>query len=143
MADSLFETARREIVELHDFFVRWFVDDDRPAPDFARFETAMAADMTMIPPSGAVLDRAAVVHHVRAARGAVDKDFRIGIDDVHAHIEDERGILVSYVEAQWRNGEQTRRRSSVLLSRNEAAPLGLEWRYLHETWLQPPNNSAD
>ncbi|MDG3575540.1 DUF4440 domain-containing protein [Rhizobium sp. YJ-22] len=143
MADSLFETARREIVELHDFFVRWFVDDGRPAPDFARFETAMAADMTMIPPSGAVLDRAAVVHHVRAARGAVDKDFRIEIEDVRAHLEDERGILVSYVEAQWRNGQQTRRRSSVLLTRNDAAPLGLEWRYLHETWLQAPNNSAD
>lgn len=143
MADSLFETARREIVELHNFFVSWFVDDGQPEPDFSRFETAMAADMTMIPPSGAVLDRVAVVHHVRAARGTVDRDFRIEIDDVRAHIEDERGILVSYVEAQWRNGQQTRRRSSVFLTRNATAPLGLEWRYLHETWLQPPKNSAD
>ncbi len=143
MADSLFETARREIVELHNFFVSWFVDDGQPEPDFSRFETAMAADMTMIPPSGAVLDRVAVVHHVRAARGTVDRDFRIEIDDVRAHIEDERGILVSYVEAQWRNGQQTRRHSSVFLTRNATAPLGLEWRYLHETWLQPPNNSAD
>lgn len=143
MAETLFETARREIVELHDFFVRWFVEDGQPAPDFSRFETAMAADMTMIPPSGAVLDRAAVIHHVRAARGTVNRDFRIAIDDVRAHIEDERGIVVSYVEAQWRNGQYTRRRSSVFLTRSPAAPLGLEWRYLHETWLQPPNNSAD
>ena len=143
MTDSLFEIARREIVELHDFFVRWFVADGRPAPDFSRFETAMAADMTMIPPSGAVLDRAAVIDHVRAARGTVDADFRIEIEDVRTHIEDERGIVVSYVEAQWRNGQQTRRRSSVLLTRNTAAPLGLEWRYLHETWLQAPKDSAD
>ena len=141
MASTLLDIARQEIVELHEFFVRWFVDDGSPAPDFSRFEKAMAADMTMIPPEGVILDRAAVIDHVRSARGKVASDFSITIEDVWSAYEDENSVLACYVEVQWRNGQWSRRRSSVLLSKNSSAPLGVEWRHLHETWLQAPNAS--
>jgi hypothetical protein len=141
MASTLFDIAAREIVELHAFFVDWFVESDRPAPDFARFEKAMASDMTMIPPEGEILDRASVVDHVRSARGKVAPGFSIEIQDIWSAFEDEMSILACYVEVQWRNGQWSRRRSSVLLTRNSSAPLGVEWRHLHETWLQAPNAS--
>ena len=140
-SSAFFELAAREIVELHDFFVDWFVADERPAPDFARFADAMAADVTMIPPEGEILQRAAIIEHVSSARGTVAADFSIRIEDIWPAWENGDAILVCYVEVQWRNGGSSRRRSSVLLSKNSSAPLGVEWRHLHETWLQMPDTA--
>lgn len=135
---TLFDLAAKEVVDLHDFFVRWFVDDGSAAPDFARFEAAMGPEFTMVPPEGAVLRRDAVVEHVRAARGTVAADFRIAIEEIWSPWQDGDAIILCYVEVQWRNGGWSRRRSSVLLSQNSSAPGGVLWRHLHETWMQMP-----
>ncbi|MBN9070333.1 MAG: DUF4440 domain-containing protein [Rhizobiales bacterium] len=133
---SLFERAAAEIVALHRFFVEWYDRRTADRADFSLFERAMGPDMRMVPPSGAVLERDAVVGHVRANRGAFDGDFAIEIADIRPVWEGAGAVLVAYVEKQRRAGESTARRAAALFTENPAAPHGVEWRHLQETWMQ-------
>ncbi|TPL43602.1 DUF4440 domain-containing protein [Mesorhizobium sp. B2-4-6] len=133
---SLFGKASAEILALHRFFVEWYDGATAEAADFGLFERAMGPGMRMIPPSGAVLDREAVVGHVRANRGAFDGDFDIEITDIHLVWEDRHAVLVTYVEWQRRAGARTARLASAFFTENPSAPNGVEWRHLHETWMQ-------
>ena len=103
------------------------------------FERAMGADMHMIPPSGAVLARDQVITHVRANRGAFDDDFAIEIADIRPAWQAGDAIVVTYIEKQRRAGKATARRASALFTGNPSAPNGVEWRHLHETWMQAAN----
>lgn len=133
---TLFDRASAEIVALHRFFVQWYDGGTAAAADFASFERAMGPGMQMIPPSGAVLDRDQVIGHVRANRSAFDGDFAIEIADIRPAWQAGDAILVTYVEKQRRAGKATARRASALFSENPSAPNGVEWRHLHETWMQ-------
>lgn len=137
-APSLFAAASAEIVELHDFFVAWFLGDAVAAPDFGRFDAVMHGNFTMMPPDGAPVSLVDVAARVRAARGAASPGYQIVIEDIRPVWESGDDIIVSYVEAQQRDGRWNRRRSSVLFSRLSTAPHGVEWRYLQETWMQLP-----
>ena len=44
--------------------------------------------------------------------------------------------LLEYTEQQYRDGRMTRRRSTALFVANPAAPCGVEWRHLQETWME-------
>lgn len=133
---TLFERASAEIVSLHRFFVEWYDKATAADADFNLFERAMGADMQMIPPSGVVLDRQAVVGYVRSNRGAFDGDFAIGIADIRPAWEAGGAILVTYIERQERAGVKTARRATALFTESSSAPNGVEWRHLHETWMQ-------
>ena len=133
---SLFDQAAAEIVALHRFFVAWYDRSTADTADFSLFERAMGADMKMIPPSGAVLDRAAVIGHVRGGRAGFDGDFAIEIEAIRPAWEGEGAILVTYVEKQQRKGVNTARQATALFTENPSAPHGVEWRHLHETWMQ-------
>ncbi|RWM18457.1 MAG: hypothetical protein EOR72_04845 [Mesorhizobium sp.] len=136
--DSLFSRASTEIVDLHRFFVDWFVTARADTVDFGRFETAMGEGLTMIAPSGAVLGREAVVDHVRQSRATCDDGFAISIEDIRPGWQTDDTIVVLYVEAQMRGGKFSRRQSSAVFTTSSSAPNGVEWRHLHETWLQVP-----
>lgn len=133
---SLFERATAEIVGLHDFFVAWYDKATSAGADFGRFERAMGEDMHMIPPSGAMLDRTAVVDYVRANRGSHAGDFSIEIIDITPLWQRDDMIAVTYIEKQHRDGARTARRASALFIESSSAPHGVEWRHLHETWMQ-------
>lgn len=133
---SLFDSARAEIVALHRFFVEWYDEATADGADFDRFERAMGEGMHMIPPSGAMLGRDAVIGHVRANRAAFRGDFSIEIAGIRPLWEADGAILVTYVEKQARAGENTARRATALFLENPSAPHGVEWRHLHETWMQ-------
>lgn len=137
---TLFDRASAEIVALHRFFVKWYDRTTAEAADFSLFERAMGPGMHMIPPSGAVLDRDQVIGHVRANRGAFDGDFAIEITDIRPAWQAGDTIVVTYVENQRRAGEATARRASALFTENPSAPNGVEWRHLHETWMQADEN---
>jgi hypothetical protein len=135
---QLFSRASAEIVDLHRFFVDWFVAARADTVDFSRFETVMGEGLTMIAPSGAVLDRDAVIDHVRQSRASCDAAFAISIEDIRPGWQAGDMIVVLYVEAQLRGGKHSRRQSSAVFTTNSSTPNGVEWRHLHETWLQMP-----
>ena len=138
MSNSLFSRASTEVVDLHRFFVDWFVEARADTVDFNRFERVMGEGLTMIAPSGDVLDRDAVVDHVRESRASCDDGFVIEIEDIRPGWQTADTIVVLYVEAQLRGGKRSRRQSSAVFTANSSAPNGVEWRHLHETWLQMP-----
>jgi len=130
----LAELAQREVIALHEFFVAWF----RPAtaaPAFGECEAALAPDFRMVTPDGAVNDRAAVLQGLRQARGSQPADFAIVVADVGMLWQEGDAILLGYVEEQYRTGSITRRRSTALFTAEPAAPRGVVWRHLQETWM--------
>lgn len=135
---TLFSQASAEVVGLHRFFVDWFVAERADTVDFSRFEHAMGEGFSMVAPDGQVLDRDAVIDHVRSSRATCDDGFAISIEDIRAGWHDEDTIVVHYVEAQLRGGKRSRRQSSAVFTTSSSAPNGVEWRHLHETWLQVP-----
>jgi len=135
---TLFSQASAEVVGLHRFFVDWFVAARADTVDFSRFERAMGEGLTMIAPSGQILDRDAVIDHVRSSRATCDEGFAISIEDIRPGWQSADTIVVFYVEAQLRAGKHTCRQSSAVFTTSSSAPNGVEWRHLHETWLQVP-----
>ncbi|QIA24973.1 DUF4440 domain-containing protein [Mesorhizobium sp. AA22] len=135
---SLLSRASAEIVDLHRFFVDWFDRASADMVDFSRFERVMGDGFCMVAPSGQVLDRKAVLDHIKASRATCDGDFAISIEDIRAGWQAGDTIVISYVEAQQRAGKHSRRRSSAVFTTSSSAPNGVEWRHLHETWLQMP-----
>ncbi|QKD05039.1 DUF4440 domain-containing protein [Mesorhizobium loti] len=135
---SLFSRASAEVVDLHRFFVDWFVPARADTVDFDRFEHVMGEDLGMVTPDGIVLDRAEVVDHVRSSRASCDDSFTISIEDIRPGWQSADTIVVFYVEAQLRGGKHSRRQSSAVFTTSSSAPNGVEWRHLHETWLRVP-----
>ncbi|MBN9219821.1 MAG: DUF4440 domain-containing protein [Mesorhizobium sp.] len=135
---TLFARASAEIVDLHRFFVDWFVAARAERVDFGRFEAAMGEGFCMIAPSGAVLDRDAVLDHVRQSRATCDDGFAISIEDIRPGWQADGMIVILYIEAQLRGGKRSRRQSSAVFTTSSSAPNGVQWRHLHETWLQVP-----
>lgn len=137
---SLLSRASAEVVDLHRFFVDWFVEASADRADFSRFERVMAEDFQMVAPDGQILDRDAVLDHVRVSRATCDDDFTISIEDIRAGWQADDAIVVCYVEIQQRAGKHSRRRSSAVFTTSSSAPNGVEWRHLHETWMQMPED---
>lgn len=135
---SLLSRASVEVVDLHRFFVDWFNAASADNADFRRFESVMGEGFQMVAPDGQVLDRAAVLDHVGASRASCDGGFTVSIEDIRAGWQAGDTIVVCYVEAQQRAGKHSRRRSSAVFTTSSSAPNGVEWRHLHETWLQVP-----
>ena len=138
---TLFECAKAEIISLHRFFATWYNAGKADKLDFSRFEQAIGAGFRMVvPDSGKILDRDAVLAYVRNNRGSFRGEFIIEIEDVNAGWEAENVVVVTYIEAQFRGGQWSRRRASALFSRSSSALNGVEWRHLQETWLQTPES---
>jgi hypothetical protein len=132
----LFIRARNEVVQLHEFFVAWYDSATAATVDFARFEAVMGPGMTMIPPSGIMLERDAIIAYVRDSRATFSGDYAIEISDVAPAWQAGDAIVVTYIEKQDRRGIKTARRASALFVESSSAPNGVEWRHLHETWMQ-------
>jgi hypothetical protein len=138
---SLFERASTEIIAFHDFFVAWYDAPTADATDFGRCELAFGEDFHMIPPTGRVFDREATIDLIRSNRASYNGDFSIEIEDIRSGWEAADMIVVTYIEAQVRAGKSSRRQASALFTSCSSAPNGVEWRHLHETWLQMPETS--
>ena len=131
---SLADKAWQEVVELHDFFFSW-MRGDAPAGDFSRAEAAIGKDFRMISPDGTIDESAAVIAWIKGAHGSRPAPFTIAVRDPRTIWAGEGAVLLEYTEQQYRDGKPTRRRSTALFVANPAAPCGLEWRHLQETWM--------
>lgn len=130
------ETCRREIEDLHAFFVRWYAGRiDRG--EFDRLERALAPEFEMISPTGGRSDRAAVLDWIRESYGReAPGDFDIEIRNAELVRDLGEHALVRYEEWQCENGDENGRISTVLLREADPAPGGVEWIDLHETALE-------
>lgn len=126
----LAQAAAREVVELHAFFVEAFTGRKR---DFTRAEQALAPDLLMVTPEGRRVSRAQIMDALAKARAR--PDFRINIHDIRPVSETSQGVLLQYVEEQYREGETSKRISVALFEAAPDAPCGVVWRYLQETWI--------
>jgi hypothetical protein len=131
------EMAWREVVALHAFFESWFRSGGE-APDFTECECALGPDFSMIGPDGEMHGRDAVIERLRQARGAYPADFRIEVRDSGVIWTHGEAVLLEYTERQYRDGRTDARRSTALFLASAAAPRGVEWRHLQETWIEAP-----
>jgi hypothetical protein len=125
--------CRREIEELHAFFVEWYTGR---RDDFERMERAIGPGFEMVTPDGDCLDREAVLAMVRDGNDQYDPgEFDIEIRNVAAVDTGPDHALVRYEE--WQSGPESAdgRLSSVLFRPREGAPREIAWASLHETWL--------
>jgi hypothetical protein len=133
---SLLDRASAEIIAFHRFFVAWYDAATADGVDFGRCEQVFGRNFHMIPPTGRIFDRAEAIALIRSNRASFKGDFSIDIEDIRPFWEEGGMILVTYVEKQDRRGVKTARRASALFVDNPSAPHGVEWRHLHETWMQ-------
>lgn len=135
-AHSVSDRAVRETVELHDFLADWFSGRvPQSESGFARFETAIADDFSMVGPSGQVTDRMNVLAAVYGDWGRWRDDPKAGIEVKNARLRQQGHdlIVVTYEEWQTTASGPTVRTSTVVFRQHSGAPLGLQWVHLHET----------
>ena len=127
--------------ELHEFFARWFsgwLEED----EIGRLEVALHPDFTIVGPTGATLDRDGIISGVRAGhgRGATSIDIH-GLATLHQ----EDGILIGRYE-EWQSRkladvvEERRLRSTAVFVTDDAAPNGVRWLTVHETFIDEPSD---
>ncbi|MEM8663899.1 MAG: hypothetical protein AAGF49_07225, partial [Pseudomonadota bacterium] len=135
---ALVDSAIREVVERHDAFVTWFTGrgDDSV---YADMELVFAPGFVLISPDASVADRHAVMTMLAGARGARPADFEITVSDAKAMWSTADAVVIAYIEHQVLAGQRTKRQSTALFTREPAAPNGVVWQHVHETWITPPN----
>lgn len=127
--------AEAEVHARHAFFVDWFAG----RADETAFGTARRAfdpAFVRIPADGgAPQDLDAVFAMLAGKRGALVNDFAIDTE-VESWVEvSETAGLLRYVERQRTPAGPTARRASALFLDSPAAPEGVAWRWLQETWI--------
>jgi len=121
---------REEIEELHDFFEAYFTGAE---DSLARAEAVLAPEFTIVGPDGSEADRAATIRMLQGGH-AHTSDLTITTSD-HRLLHDAEAVLVaSYVEHHDLGDRQNHRLSTVVFRPDPAAPNGLNWLRVHETW---------
>lgn len=132
---SLTDLAWQEVVALHAFFETW-LQESESVMDFSEVEAAIGRDFRLISPDGKIDEREAIVSSIRDARGSRGPAFTMAVLDPHAIWAGDGAVLLEYTEQQYRDGRTTRRRSTALFLADPAAPRGVLWRHLQETWME-------
>lgn len=133
--ESMLSKCTREICDLHDFFQAWFCGAiDESEATFQRFAGVMDEQFTIIGPNGVLTARSALLDGLRSA---YHKQPDIRIWTQNHRILQQRGdlLLCTYEEWQETASATTARLSSVWFRQHAAAPEGLVWLHVHETWI--------
>ncbi len=132
------DACRNEIDVLHRCFEAWFNGRVPRTPEvFNRMETVLGEAFVIVMPHGGKLARAPllkVLYEAYTGRPGI----RIWIENIRVLEEDHALVVAEYEEWQEEGGETTSRHSTVVFSRNDAMPNGLEWLRVHETWFEAP-----
>jgi hypothetical protein len=130
--------ALQEVVDLHAFFETWLSGTvENTDVVFSRLENALGEEFTMVPPSGARLQRPDVIGWIRGAHGTKENldPFRITVFEPELLLLRPPLIILRYVEEQAAGSVVTRRRSTAVFE--ALADEGMRWLALHETWISP------
>ena len=141
------DRCEQEVRGFHAFLRDWLAGAvPRTAGTFERFSRAMDDGVEVISPLGTVTRRDALVGEFEALHGRLAADAAAtadaGADAFDIWIENFRcrwvrgdHAMVVYEEWHRRRGAASARLSTALFRREEAAPEGVVWLHVHETWL--------
>ena len=131
--------CEQEVREFHAFLRDWLTGAvPRSAESFARFSGAMDDGVEVIGPRGTATPRDALVEEFESLHGqlAADADaFDIWIENFRFCWAAGDHALVTYEEWHRRQGATSAQLSTALFRREAAAPCGVAWVHVHETWL--------
>jgi hypothetical protein len=129
------KAAIQEVIDLHIFFQEW-LDGSLPNTDaaFARFHAATAAGFTLISPDGSIAAGADTATWIQTAHGT-RRGFRLWTDAHNVRYVNDNLAVVTYQEWQTRDGVTTGRISTAIFVAAPAAPNGVAWLHVQETWL--------
>lgn len=122
---------RTEIVELHDFFERYFLGDEG---SIERFESVLDPGFTMIGPHGGHSNRTEVLEEVRQGHGH-SESLVIVTSDHRLLTESDTTIVAEYIETHELADRSNRRWSTVVFVADPTTPNGVAWVRVHETWI--------
>jgi len=130
------ENARREIVELHQFFASW-MSGEGDEGDIHRFERVLADDFSLQGPDGDTHNRHAIIELVRQARPQPADAPSVSIEIRNVSLEEVREGLATVRYEEWQNrGEGWRGRRSIATFRPRPdTPHGIEWVSVRERWI--------
>jgi hypothetical protein len=133
------DAAITEIIDLHRLFEGWLGGTwPATAETFARAEAALAPGFTQIDPEGQWQQRDPLLAKLKAAHG-VHRDaapFLIEIRAASLRQEFGGAVCCTYEEHQRIRGVWSARISTALFVPEPAAPCGLVWLHLQETWIR-------
>ena len=131
--------CEREVRGFHAFLREWLVGAvPRKAEVFARFSGVLDDGLEVIGPRGTTTGRAALVDEFEGLHGqlaAAADAFEIWIENYRCRWAAGDHALVTYEEWHRRQGATSARLSTALFRRDAAAPCGVAWLHVHETWL--------
>ncbi len=125
--------AVRDVVEMHAVFVDWFAGR-RAADGRARMEASLGPGFFQIPPDGRPLDRETVVTWLAGMFGRRPHTGIVIRDPVVLSETDETAVVLYVERHEPAGGPPTERWSTALFERWPAAPNGVRWRFVQETW---------
>lgn len=130
--------VRREIDEFHAFFEQW-LPGRMPDTDavFARVEAVLAPDFTLVDPGGHEADRATMAQILRGLWNTRPK-VHIWIEQFQLLLDAPPLLVARYEEWQVGSAGDTVRISTAIFRRHAAAPNGVQWVRVHETWTDRP-----
>ena len=136
------DDVRREIVELHAFFVAWFhgaVARDQLEP---RFLSRLDKDLMFIPPGGQMTGVGGLKAMFENGYGS-NTGFNIQIRDVALRWEAGDTVLATYTE--WQIGALTSQPANNARVTSALLKMGppIKWLHIHETWLPEALRAAD
>jgi hypothetical protein len=110
------------------------------------FERSLDPGLRMVTPSGAVLERDALLAHLDRTRGQRPPDHGISTRAERRVaagqlVDGTPWVLMHYEEWVGSGAAQRGRQSSALLVADERALAGWRWLHVHETWLSPTEQS--
>jgi hypothetical protein len=130
---TLSKQVELEIVRLHAEFERWLRGE---SDDPTAIEAVFAPGFTFVSPQGDVLSGTEMRENLREARGA--RQIRIRVENVVVRSSTADAVVATYEEWHDHAAYTTARQSTAAFERDEAAPAGLRWCHVHETWKIPP-----
>ncbi len=148
MPSSQQAQIQAEVIQLHEFFVDWFNATCVQTDEYyhANFESRFVDEFEIIMPSGQLFTTEMLFSQLREVYGS-STQFKIQIRNVQTRDVSSDLIVTTYEEWQKNalNSEpaDNGRISSGLLKKDDAAPNGVRWLHLHETWLPADIIQAD
>ncbi len=122
-----------EVVELHEYF-EGYLGGALPADQTSRMTDAFADEFTMVDPGGSVTDGPSIVAAISGQHGQ-HAGLTMWITDFDLIAETGEHVIGRYIEHQKVGEGGNQRWATVVFRKVDAAPNGLHWLALHETWL--------
>ena len=134
--DALYRQCMREVIELHDFFQAW-LEGSAPQTEsvFRRFTDVNDPAFLLIGPHGRAIDLSAARRWIWEAWNTRPNS-RLWTEAHTLRFSTGEMAVMTYHELQLNDGAPNQRLSTVVFRQDPAAPNGLVWVHVHETWME-------